>query len=121
MKVRITQDAIRIRLNQTEVRTLGEGHGIEMQTIIDGATGLRSILRPASSETTVVSMQPFTLVVDVPRQQLMAWANGDSITLESRHENGVAGGLGILIEKDFHCLHRDTADDADTFPNPKQR
>jgi hypothetical protein len=120
MKVRITHDTIRIRLNQTEVRSLGEGQSVQMRTPVTDGTSLCSILQPSLSEKIVVSLQPFSLAVDVPRPQLLAWATGDSITLESRQENG-GDGLTVLIEKDFHCLHRDTADDVDTFPNPKLR
>ena len=98
---------------------LGEGHSIQMETAFSDASRLLYVLRPASSEAITVSLQPFSVVIDIPRTQLMSWANADVITLESRQANGTHSGLTILVEKDFHCLHRDTAEDADTFPNPK--
>lgn len=121
MKVRITHDTIRIRLNRSEVQTLGQGKSVRMETAVTSGARLLSILQPTSIETISLSLLPSSLIVDVPRTQLISWAESDSITLESRQANGTDAGLTILIEKDFHCLHRDTADDADTFSNPKLR
>jgi hypothetical protein len=119
MKVRITHDTIRIRLNQTEVRQLGDGHRVEMETPFAGGAKLHSVLQPVDTTTFAASLQPFALVIDVPRSQLSDWVYSDAVTLESHPPAG--GGATVLIEKDFHCLHRNTADDADTFPNPKLR
>ena len=121
MKVRITVDTIRIRLNQTEVRTLGNGNAVQMVTALSDSSHMVSTVRPASVETASARFVGFSLIVEVPRPMLTSWAENDVVTLESRQANGTDVGLTILIEKDFHCLHRNTADDADTFPNPMLR
>jgi hypothetical protein len=121
MKVRITSDAIRIRLNQSEVRSLGLGGSVRMETVISETSRLAAVVQPTSVEALSVSLMAFSLTIDVPRSQLMSWANSDVISLESRQTTGSESSLTLLIEKDFHCLHRDSADDADTFPNPKLR
>jgi len=41
------------------------------------------------------------------------WLETDQTGIEA-----ATSSLRILIEKDFQCLHRASAEDADGFPNP---
>lgn len=59
------------------------------------------------------------LRVEAPAEQLIAWANGDAVSLETSLDLGQRGPLRILIEKDFQCLsERNDEDESDLFPNP---
>jgi len=120
MKVRIAHDSIRVRLNQSEVRALGQGELVQMETVVSDSARIISVVRPASVDAPRVSLKGSSLSIDVPRSQLSDWAAGDSVSIESRQAVGGDRGLTLLIEKDFHCLHRDNPDDVDTFPNPKR-
>jgi hypothetical protein len=121
MKLRITHDTIRVRLNQTEVQALGRREAVRMETIISPDSKLVSVLQPVSTQNASISLELATLTIRIPDSELAAWAEGEEVKIESRLQTGAPQNLALLIEKDFHCLHRDTQDDADTFPNPKQR
>lgn len=54
----------------------------------------------------------------VPVEVARAWADSDLVGIAGAVDLGVRGKLSILIEKDFACIDRSDAENADTFPNP---
>jgi hypothetical protein len=85
---------------------------------IDSSSQLTHTLE-ASSRLTVMEVQYLRDCIRVllPLDMAQEWACSDRISLSLNR----AGGLSLLIEKDFQCLHRDEtdpADDMDAFPNP---
>jgi hypothetical protein len=119
MKVRITHDAIRIRLTQTEVSALGNGDDVQTETVVSENARLISIVQPSAVRTLRASLDGCSLTIDVPSAELIRWATSESITIEARQATVAGGELTLIIEKDFHCLHRESVEDVDTFPNPK--
>ncbi len=53
--------------------------------------------------------------VRVPALIAAQWAGSGDVSLE-----GSAGAVSILVEKDFQCLHKSNAENADAFPNPRE-
>ena len=47
-------------------------------------------------------------------QQLTQWVESDQVGIEAQSQFGV----GLLIEKDFQCLHRSAEQEPDAFPRP---
>ena len=59
------------------------------------------------------------IVVVLPRDQAMAWANSEQVGIYAAVDLGPRGMLDLVVEKDFACLDLRDADNLDTFPNPK--
>ena len=118
MKLRIFNNSIRLRLRQSEVTQLiavgsvegrldfGVGSALEYRLVADGdASGTR------------VAFVVGEIRITVPKDVAHGWANGSDVTISANQDNS-AGGLQILIEKDFQCLHKDDPSEADAYPNP---
>jgi len=122
MKLRTRANTLRLRLTQTEVARIAEGHSVEERLYVGPteADVLGTELRPTPSlESIGAKFEGRTLVVELPQSIASTWARGDEVGL--RAEVPAPGGrtLGILIEKDFACLTRRAAEeDEDAFPNP---
>ena len=113
MKLRIQGNALRLRLNQTEVAQFSKmgfyedviefSPGARLTYALESCSGvsaLRAIYRDGS------------LRIQVPHKAGVEWATSEQI--------GISGGdhLSITIEKDFQCLHGEGAHDANAYPNP---
>ncbi len=113
MKLRIQGNALRLRLNQTEVAQFSKmgfyedaiefSPGARLTYALESSSGvsaLRAIYRDGS------------LRIQVPHKAGLEWATSE--------QTGISGGdhLSITIEKDFQCLHGDGARDPEAYPNP---
>jgi hypothetical protein len=74
--------------------------------------------RPADVE---VRQKQSEVIVLLPRQQVIAWAESEQIGIYSTIDLGSNGSLDIIVEKEFACLDLSDADNHDTFPNPQIR
>jgi len=60
------------------------------------------------------------IIVSVPREEGMRWADSEQVSLEATLNNGEPEPLQVLIEKDFVCLKpRAGEDESELFPNPQ--
>ena len=113
MKLRIRGDSIRLRLTRTEVAAVAQGQLVQEFTGFPGGIRFAYSLEPRADAAGIsASFSDGRIVVALPLAQALAWANGDSVTLQSG---------GILIEKDFACLKpraHEQEDESDMFPNP---
>lgn len=121
MKLRIRGNSLRLRLQQSEVRTLAERGMVVDQTCFGHATLRCSIERDASLADLRADLEPNFIRIRVPAAQALRWAGSDQVGMLSE-QTTPEGPLVILVEKDFQCLQpRDPAlreDDGDAFPNP---
>jgi hypothetical protein len=116
MKLRIQTNALRLRLNQAEVAQFSKtgffedsvefSPGARLTYALESSTNIRSpkaIYRDGS------------LRIQVPYQAGLEWATTD--------QTGFSGGdhLAITVEKDFQCMHGDSAADPMAFPRSQQR
>lgn len=113
MKLRIQADTLRLRLSQSEVQQFGETGRVASAIALGPA--------PEQALTYVLAQKPgiplpevsFSLnqlTVWVPTALAAAWTGSDQIGFDQEiaFENGRT--LGILVEKDFACLHRQPGD-----------
>jgi hypothetical protein len=113
MKLRIHGNALRLRLNQSEVAQFSKTGFLEDAIEFSPGVGLTYALE---SSTQIRSPQALYkdghLRVQVPHRAGVEWATTD--------QTGISGGehLAITVEKDFQCLHGDGAHDPEAFPNP---
>jgi hypothetical protein len=114
MKLRIQDDSLRFRLTRSEVEALGSGLAVERTVHFPGGRTLRYIVAPeAGAPGPRAAFDGDAIRVTLPGGRVNTWAASDEAGIE-----GNDGPLHILVEKDFQCLHRDTAAEPDAFPNP---
>lgn len=121
MKLRVRKNSLRLRLQQSEVRTLAEHGAVVDETCFGTATLRCSIERDAALAAIRAELEPNHVRIRIPEAQAMRWADSDDVGMLAEQPTP-AGPLVILVEKDFQCLQpRDPAlreDDTDAFPNP---
>jgi hypothetical protein len=55
----------------------------------------------------------------IPSEEARRWAGTADVGLYGQVDTK-AGVLELAVEKDFACLDKSEAENADTFPNPRQ-
>lgn len=114
MKLRIHADSIRLRLKQSEVKSLVEGGEVlercpTMPVAITYA--LRSV---AAAEAISAECDGTRLTLNVPSGWLAGWDTDARVGFE-----GQAGPIRLLIEKDWKCANpADPKDNEDCYENP---
>lgn len=112
MKLRILDDALRLRLSRPEVAEFAATGCVEATT---GLARTPLTYRLVAGRGFAADLADGVLTVTVPADDVTDWANGDAPV-------GLYGdaGVRIAVEKDFHCLiPRDGIDPDDFYPNPK--
>ena len=114
MKVRLTADMIRIRLDQPDVDTLSSSGTAGFTLPLGAGTALRCTLRvDATAPSISASFADGELAVVLPTAQANRWMTSDAISLEGQVDAGDAP-THILIEKDLGCRHKDSEPGAAT-------
>jgi len=114
MKLRIQDDALRLRLTRREVEDLGNGKPIERAIHFPGGETLTyAVAGSAKTGLLSVAYTGKAIRVTLPNSVVAAWAKSNEVTIE-----GTDGGVHVLVEKDFQCLHQGDARDPEAFPNP---
>ncbi|UXP32468.1 hypothetical protein N6H18_00570 [Reichenbachiella agarivorans] len=115
MKLRILNNSIRLRLNQTEVNTFAQ-EGIVSAELQFGINSLvYSLKRDHKSQKVEANFEGNEISILVP----VAIADQWILPEEVGFENDDQAKVKLLIEKDFQCLHkRPNEDESDSFPNP---
>jgi hypothetical protein len=63
--------------------------------------------------------RPQEVTVLISSREARNWATGNDVGLYGATDS-IHGPLELAVEKDFACLDKVGAENADTFPNPKQ-
>jgi hypothetical protein len=115
MKLRIQANSLRLRLNQAEVTLLRDGGHVESSVEFAAGCSLSYLVEGSrGAESLSANFDGQAIRVTVPMRQLTEWADSDQVGIEARSPAGV----GLLIEKDFQCLHRSVEEEPDAFPHP---
>ena len=85
----------------------------------EGARLTYALEHSAQAEAITVRYRPQEVTVLVSSREAQNWAEGNDVGLYGAAGSG-HGPLELAIEKDFACLDKEGAENADTFPNPKQ-
>jgi hypothetical protein len=110
MKIRCTQDSIRLRVRKSDVALLAKGQSVvEVLHFPTGGT-LTFALEVSSVEHIQVQYEEANLAVHLPENIAQNWINTEQVGIET-----TLGQLHLLIEKDFPCAHRPHENKADTF------
>lgn len=111
MKVRLTADMLRIRLDQTDVDALSSSGTVAL-TLPLAHTALRCTLRvDAAADALSASFAKNTITVTLPADRATRWMSSDTISLEGQVDTDGAT-TRLLVEKDLGCRHTDDEPDA---------
>jgi hypothetical protein len=113
MKLRLHANTLRLRLSQSDVARFAATGRVEEQVIFAPGQTLEYVIESRGADAIRASFDDGTVRVTVPSAVATQWIEGNEVGIEGSH-----GALHVLVEKDFQCLHRDAAQDADAFPNP---
>jgi hypothetical protein len=113
MKLRLNSDTLRLRLTRSEIAQLGESGMVEEKTQFAPGQALWYSVECVEIARPEAALQGNFIRVKLPRTEVKQWIETDQTGIEATQ-----GSLRVLVEKDFKCLHRDSQEDADAFPNP---
>ena len=120
MKIRISDDSIRLRLDRSEVDDVGVGKSVSCRTRFAGGAEFQYALSVGNSDAVSAVFSDGRIEVSLPSAIATHWAC-DETEVSIHGENEIDGGaLTLLIEKDFECLDpREGEDQSNRFVNPK--
>ena len=122
MKLRINVNSVRLRLLRSEVAEFIKTGRIEQMIHFSSAKDafLSYGLEHDSRLTDIdVRYKQSEVVIIIPSQQAIAWAETDQVGIYCAVDLGAHGSLDIIVEKDFACLDLSNADNHDTYQNPQ--
>lgn len=116
MKLRCTENSIRLRLRKSELQTLSEKNNIqESLSFLGGAKLIFKLSTNTTIEEVEANFQNNTLEVSLPLFKSNEWINSSQVGIEVHQKISETEKLHILIEKDFPCVDREDEDKSDTF------
>lgn len=123
MKLRIQADTLRLRLTQSEVQQFATTGNVE-EVISFGVTAgqqlIYALTQKADIDVPELTFSLNRLTVWVPTALASAWTATDQVGFSQDIPLEDGRTLGVLVEKDFACLHRQPGDDApDAYPHPE--
>ena len=122
MKLRIHGDSLRLRVSPSEVVGLLKSGRVE-ETIHLGPDVDAKLIYVLEHSSRAGSMElryePQRVTVVVASADAHRWAEGQDVGLYGAIPTA-HGMLELAVEKDFACLGNNDAENADTFPNPRQ-
>jgi hypothetical protein len=113
MKLRMHSNSVRLRLSQSEVSAVGEGGRVEECVQFAPDHALWYSVECAEIRSPEAILESNSIRVKLPRTEVKQWIETDQTGIEATQ-----GPLRLLVEKDFKCIHRESPEDADSFPNP---
>jgi hypothetical protein len=121
MKLRIKGNSLRLRVSRSELARLLEGDRIEETIHFTAApeAKLTYALDLAMQSAPVrVEHGPQAVTVILAKDRARIWGSEGEVGVYTELDNGEAGLLEVIVEKDFACLDRSDEDNIDTFANP---
>ena len=122
MKLRIKGNSLRLRISPSEMARLIQSGRIEETVYFgagDDARFTYVLEHNLQANAATASYAPQEVTVRVPSHEARRWAESQDVGLYGESTTN-HGPLEIAVEKDYACLDKDDAANADTFPNPKQ-
>lgn len=109
MKLRIHDNSARLRLSRTDVDRLAVGETLVEKIEFQPGQALTYSLAVQPMEQAGVRFENAAIQFFIPAARAERWLHSAEVGIS---------GPGVVIEKDFQCLHRESSEDADSFPNP---
>jgi hypothetical protein len=121
MKVRITENKIRLRLKEPEVQALHDGSSINEMLRFGPSADQQLLFCLESNELSGLDLtyQPGRVAINLPKSFAETLATTTKVGYEGKVVTGLDSSILLLIEKDFECLDAPEEDNAGSYPNPK--
>lgn len=120
MKLRITGNAIRIRLSKAEVDELVLGSSLHDSTKFGNSSFGYTVKPVHNGEQLTASFDSNIITLYVPETLLKDWSTNLVVGFEAMMPVGDSVYLSLLLEKDFKCLDKTNEDQSGFFDNPKK-
>ena len=121
MKLRLKGNegnSLRLRVSRSEMQRLLRGEAIVEEVRLGGTGVFRYALDVGGSDSVTIAYTPGEIRISVPAGRMQAWGLESETGIYETLTVGEGSKLELVLEKDFACLDRDDADNADTFPHP---
>ena len=119
MKIRIKDSSIRLRLSKVDISTLSDEGCVLSECQIAPENTLKYMISISDKEEITIKMKYHTIDLKIPYDQLQVFLQDDQVGFSHTIDNGLEGGLSILVEKDFQCLvPRPHEDESNLYTNP---
>ncbi len=115
MKLRCTQNSIRLRLRKADIELL-ENNGFVIESLFfqEGLL-FKYELRLEKIKTIQAFFNQGMISVQLPKEVGTQWIKTEQISLETHQNVDENKSLHILIEKDFPCSHQPSKDNTGSF------
>ncbi len=122
MKIRILDNTLRLRLSQSEVKSLQENGEVRCTILFGPESQLNYSVRSEKRNTIHAIYKEHEISVLLPKQKVQSWADSNEVSIIGDAPIDHQSSLKILVEKDFKCLsERAGEDESDLFPNPEDQ
>jgi len=115
MKLRCTNNSIRLRLRKSDIGELAKNQKISETVFFGNNTSFYYTLVLADIDKLKAKFSNNNIFIIIPKNEGESWINSDQVGIDKSIELENNESLHILIEKDFPCLDRDHEDKSDTF------
>jgi hypothetical protein len=115
MKLRCTENSIRLRLRKSDLQQLAENGSVAESIHFPNNKSFVFELTVGETSNPTAKMDAATLQIILPKAQADSWINTSQVGIEYFEKLPTGQQLHLLIEKDFPCKDRDDEDKADTF------
>ena len=115
MKLRCTNDSIRLRLRKSDISILEQKNSLTEAVCISLNKSFEFILQIKDCLSLSIDSVDAKIIISLPMPIAEKWIMTAQIGIEEYLDFGDNQRLHLLIEKDFPCLDRPTEDKSDTF------
>ena len=121
MKLRIRDNAIRLRLMRGEVEELRNDGLVSARTGFPGGRTFSYVVESSPASVKPAAFFSDNIVtVRIPETTVLAWATSEQVSIEAEQTLDDGETLHLLVEKDFACLApREGEDESDMYAHPE--
>ncbi len=119
MKIRIRGNSVRFRLTKKEVKAMQEKGFYAEETFFHSNSIFRyELVAREGLNALHAEFEANCIRMLMPAKDAAVWHDNDQVGFENTIDNGMEGGLFLLLEKDFVCIDNTFEDQSDNYPNP---
>jgi hypothetical protein len=117
MKLRISNQSLRLRVNQDDLNLLMSSGRLDEHFGDESIGKLGYSLLTHEANTISIQLEPSHITVKMPQSYVSEWNSTDRVSFEQN-----ISGIKLLLEKDFQCLSdRPNENESRNFRNPKSQ
>lgn len=115
VKLRLTHNSIRIRVQRSELTQLGETGTIQESVAFPTTTTFQYEITMHDGQDIEASYNGAKMSIKIPNEMAQSWIESTQVGIEAHLSLSGKDQLHVLIEKDFPCADRPNEDKSETF------